>query len=335
MGFRVLDAGFLTTVQDIGRRGYACYGFSPSGAMDQRALALANLLVGNSVNEAVLECHKEGPSLEFTSSGAFALTGAKVEATLNGEKIDSYRTYVCQTRDILKIESFQRGMYAYISFAGGIKVPLILGSFSTDLDNHIGGYLGRALAVNDVLASADVYLGQRELQVRHLEEEIPSSEEVLTLRVVPWPQDQYFTEEAYASFYSSEFQITEASGREEYGLAGPAIDHQGPDAIPMEGTLFGAIQVVPTGMPYVLLADRPAANRKKNIAVVIASDIPKLVQRMPGEKVRFQKIQVEEAQRILIDDFILLKDYEEILHRQSRLSGGIRHTAERIENLLK
>lgn len=334
MGFRVVEAGFLTTVQDIGRRGYACYGFSPSGAMDQKALALANLLVGNSVNEAALECHQEGPVLEFTSSGAFAITGAIVEATLNDEPIESYRTYVHQAKDVLKIESFVKGRYAYISFAGGIKVPLFLESYSTDLDNRIGGHLGRALAVNDVLASADVYLGQRELQVRHLEGEVPAADEVLTLRVVPWPQDQYFTEEAYGMFYSSEYQLTEASGREEYGLAGPSIEHQGPETIPMEGTLFGAVQIGSSGIPYVLLADRPAANRRKNIAVVIAADIPKLVQRMPGEKVRFQKIQVEEAQRILIDEFQSLKNNDELLYRQSRLSGGIRHTAERIENLL-
>lgn len=335
MGFRVLKAGFLTTVQDIGRRGYACYGFSPCGCMDQRSLALANLLVGNYIHEAVLECHKEGPTLEFTSNGAFAITGAQVTATLNGEAVEPYRAHVYKTKDVLEIKEFKKGMYAYIAFAGGIKLPLFLGSYSTDLNNHLGGYQGRALQADDMIALSDVYLGERELQVRHLEAEYPSDDEVLTLRVVPWATTDYFTKESYETFYSSEFQIAESSNREEFGLAGHTLEHQGDDKIPMEGTLFGAVQVYPSGMPCVLLADRLAANHRKNIAVVIAADIPKLVQRMPGEKVRFERIAIKDAQRALVENKRSIDAFDEMLYKQSRLSGGIRHTAERIENLLK
>ncbi len=336
MGVRVIEAGTSTTVQDLGRTGYMNFAFPPAGAMDTYSAGLANILVGNYYYDALLECYDRGPSLEFTSTGAFAITGASMKAKLNGNEIRPYSTYTVNPGDVLTMESAQDGVYTYLAFAGGLEIPKYLGSRSTSLESGIGGFKGRALNKDDVLAFNDVYLGRKELEARELEIRHIPSDEVLGLRVMSWPEaEDNFSEKGLDAFYSQTYSVGEGSGRTNYKLSGGAIEFKDKKEGFVEGTVFGLVQVSPSGLPVINLADRPTCNEEKSIAVLATVDVPLLVQRRPGQKVKFSQISIEKAQRLLLkrhNEFVGLEDK---LYRQSRLSGGVRHTAERIESLLK
>lgn len=333
MGIRITEPGMITTVQDQGRLGFQSFGFTVSGAMDKRAAFLANLLVGNTQKEAVLECTMSGPTLEFTSDGVFALTGATFAATLNGEPVPRYQAVRFSKRDVLEIGAFSRGMFGYIAFSGGLAVPEMMGSLSTTTKTGIGGFRGRALQSGDVIAFLDVYRGSRELTARNLPEENPSTDDVVEIRVVMGPQDKSFTEDGRITFLSSAYALTNDCNRMGYRLDGPKIEHVGAADIISDGIPFGAIQVPTSGTPIVMMADRQTTGGYTKIATTISVDIPKLVQRTYGQKVRFQKISVEEAQQLYLDEMSDYHDIERALFRLSRQSGGIRYTAERIETL--
>lgn len=333
MGIRITEPGMITTVQDQGRQGYQSSGFTVSGAMDRRAAFLANLLVGNTQREAVLECTMIGPTLEFTNSGVFALTGAEFSAKLNGEPVPRYQAVHYDKKDVLEIGAFSRGMFGYIAFSGGLDVPEVMGSMSTTTKTGIGGYRGRALVKDDVIAFLDVYRGSRELTARVLPEESPSPDEVVEVRVVMGPQDKAFTEDGRITFLSSAYALTNECNRMGYRLDGPKIEHVGAADIISDGIPYGAIQVPNGGTPIVMMADRQTTGGYTKIATVISVDMPKLVQRTYGQKVRFQKVSVEDAQQLYLDELSEYVDIEHMLFRLSRQSGGIRYTAERIETL--
>ena len=152
MGIRVLSGGLFTTVQDLGRVGWQQFGFAQSGAMDARALQTANILVGNARGEAGLEIALMGPTIEFTAEGAIALTGADLQPLLGGAPMPMYRAVRVAPGDVLSFQYLQSGCRAYLAFAGGLDVPLVMGSRSTQASCALGGFQGRKLAAGDEIA---------------------------------------------------------------------------------------------------------------------------------------------------------------------------------------
>lgn len=332
---RVLSPGLLTTVQDAGRVGYLKYGFGTSGALDLPALAAANLLVGNAPGEAALECTLTGPTLEFLCDATVAVTGCNMGAALGGGAAPMYAAFDVKRGDILKLGFAASGCRAVIAFAGGIGVPAVMGGKSTSLCCGVGGFEGRALRAGDLLPLAAPRTGLPGLAARRAappENPADGRERPVVLRAVPGPQDDYFTEEGLAAFFSGEYAVTGKSDRMGCRLEGPEIAAKAGVDIISDGIPLGAVQVPSSGRPIVMLADRQTAGGYAKIATVISADLPKLAQCRAGDRIRFEKVSVGEAQALARAQREAL---EALAARLARLESGDRPAARRIAALLR
>lgn len=309
MGIIFLNGGLNTTVQDLGRNGHQKSGFHVCGAMDQRAMKLANILIDNDENDAVLEFILMGPKLQFTSDTFVAITGGNFTPTLNNQPVPMYQAVPVKKDDILEFKFGQSGNWGYIAFAGGLDVPVEMGSRSTDIKCALGGYKGRKLAVNDQIEFCTSRTRLDKLEERKLE--IPDySADTTEIRVVLGPQEDYFTEAGIKTFLSSEYLLTSQSDRMGYRLEGDYIEHndKGSDII-SDGIALGSIQVPAHGKPIIMLADRQTTGGYTKIATVISADIPKLVQCKFNKKVKFTAIDIEGAQKIYLEE---LEEFDRI-----------------------
>ncbi|MGI6093572.1 MAG: biotin-dependent carboxyltransferase [Veillonellaceae bacterium] len=301
----VIEPGLLTTVQDLGRWGYQQYGVPVAGAMDGYALRLANRLVGNAENAAGLEVTMLGPVLRFCQSTLIVITGGDLMPQINGCSAAMWQTLAVESGDVLDFGGLQSGCRAYIAIAGGIDVPVIMGSRATYIRGQLGGYQGRQLKKGDYLESGnktkDVAVG-----TRIPAELIPMYGDEYKVRVVLGPQDDYFPPESIAAFLSETYTVTTEADRMGYRLDGAKIAHKAAADIISDGISLGSIQVPGHGMPIVMLADRQTTGGYTKIATVISSDIPILAQAKPGDKLRFSEITVGEAHKILRETEIKL-----------------------------
>ena len=303
MGICIQRGGPLTTVQDKGRLGYQNLGFSASGAMDRRALRLANLLLDNEENAAVLEVTMVGPKFTFESPNCFVLTGADLKASLNGQALETNRVYAAGAGDVVDFpQSFpSRGARAYIGFAGGLDLPPLMGSRSTYLKGKMGGLEGRGLKAGDRLEFLAPRPQLPNLEKRRLPEDFEAvyGGRQVKIRVILGPQEDSFTPEGLEIFLRQPYRVTPNSDRMGSRLDGPVIPHKGRADIISDGIAFGAIQVPSEGKPIILLADRQSTGGYTKIANVITVDLPKVAQRMVGDEIRFEAVSVEQAQQWL------------------------------------
>lgn len=306
-GILVEKAGALTTVQDEGRFGHQAEGISPAGPMDHRAFHLANLLVGNRRGEAALELTLTGPELLFEKDSCIALTGADLEAMINGQSVPTYTALPVKAGDRLRFGRRKNGCRAYLAVAGGIRVPEVLGSRSTDLKNKLGGYEGRALKAGDRLPigeSGNAFPG-RALPVPRYEEK------ELVLRVVRGPQDDRFTREGIRSFFNYASVVTEKSDRQGIRLDREPLEFVTDGNILSDGISLGAIQVPGDGKPILLLADRQSVGGYTKIGTVIYADLPKLAQVSAGCRIRFVEVSEELAEELYLKEVKQLEKLEE------------------------
>lgn len=297
MGIRLINGGLLTTVQDAGRKGHQSSGFGVSGVMDQRSYQIANMLLSNDPEEAVLEATVMGPEILFLEDNLFAVTGGDFEPTLDGKQIDNYTVYLGRKGSVLKLSFAKEGARAYIAFAGGLDIPVVMGSRSTNLKCKIGGYQGRKLEAGDEIAFRAPVTELPNMYKRY-EKIREFSEKEITLRVVLGPQEDYFTEEGIHTFFNSPYKVGQESDRMGFRLEGEAIASKNGVDIISDGIAPGSIQVPASGMPIIMMADRQTTGGYAKIATVITTDLPKLAQSMPGTVVHFQQVTVEEAQKI-------------------------------------
>ena len=308
----VLEPGMLTTVQDLGRFGYQRYGVPVSGAMDGLALRAANLLVGNDAGAAALELTMLGPKLGFLADTWISVTGADMSASLDGEPLPAWEAVEVSRGSQLTLHSAELGMRAYLAIAGGIDVPLVMGSRSTYAPGGLGGLDGRALRSGDLLPALPLnseshfvpwYLpdGFRP-QVRGGHQQ---------LRVVLGPQHGAFTSEAISTLLGSEYAVSLESDRMGYRLDGPVLAHRaGPDIV-SDGNPPGAIQVPGEGTPTILMADRGTTGGYAKIATVIGADLRGVAQVQPGQSVSFAPVTIDEAHRAFREMVAVLDKIEE------------------------
>lgn len=298
MSITVLNPGLLTTVQDLGRVGYQQFGVSVSGVMDPRAAAIGNILVGNPQGEAVLECTLMGPQLKFETDEVIAVTGGDLSPTLDGQPVPTYAALAVKAGQTLRFGAPKAGCRAYIAFAGGLDIPLVMGSRSTYMKAAIGGFEGRKLQKGDALGLRAPVAGYANLHQRAIAPEfVPRP--VYTLRVVLGPQDDAFTPEGVATFLGSEYTVTNEFDRMGCRMDGPAIQHKNGGDIISDGIAFGAIQVPGSGKPILMGADRQTTGGYTKIATVISADFRLLAQLKAGDKVRFEAVSVQAAQQAL------------------------------------
>jgi biotin-dependent carboxylase-like uncharacterized protein len=296
---QVLDGGLFTTVQDLGRAGWQRYGVPPSGAMDRSACLAANALVGNPPGAAVLEMTLAGPRLEFTAPATVALAGADLGAHLDDEPAVTWQAFTVAAGQTLWFTGPEDGARAYLAVAGGIDVPMVLGSRSTYARSRFGGLAGRPLATGDRLVVSDE-TARTPAGRRHVPpHERPAFGHDHVIRVLRGPQDDRFTAEGMATFLSSAYVVGAGADRMGYRLRGPAVAHTGAADIVSDGSPLGGVQVAGDGQPIVLMVDRGTAGGYAKIATVITVDTWRLAQAASGDTVRFREVTLAEAHAAL------------------------------------
>ena len=304
----VIEGGFFTTVQDLGRYGYQRYGVPVSGALDRFAIRAGNLLVGNQESNAGLEITFVGPRLRFLCDSTIALAGANLGPTVNGKPVPVWESVAVSKGCVLSFQGPQDGIRSYLCVNGGIDVPQVLGSRSTFIRSRLGGFEGRSLALGDMIPVADPANDAAKFIGRKLaSHSIPRYGNDHTLRVIMGPQDDAFTEAGIKTFLSSVYTVTPMFDRMGYRLAGPVIEHKAAADIVSDGTPYGAVQVTGNGMPIVLLADCGTTGGYTKIATVISVDLPLIGQAQLGDTITFQSIGLEEAHRALREQEKLLE----------------------------
>ena len=306
----VISSGLLTTVQDLGRRGYQRYGIPVCGALDPASLRIANILVGNSEGEAGLEITAMGPTVRFTSDSVFAVVGADFRPDVDGQPVRTWESMKVSAGSVLSLGAASDGLRAYVAVAGGIDVPVLMNSRSTDLKGGFGGFEGRALRDGDSLP-VGYSRNIEDWSIKGLPVGIsrqPTYGQEFNIRVVLGPQDSEFTESGVNAMLTSEYTVSVDSDRMGCRLEGPEIAHRsGPDIV-SDGTALGSIQVPGSGQPIILLADRGTTGGYTKIATVIGPDIGLLSQAMPGARVRFSAVSVDESHQILREQEEMLRE---------------------------
>lgn len=290
---RVLKPGVLTTVQDLGRPGYAHLGLSPAGAADSLSLRAANLLVGNPEDAAAVECTLLGPTLEFDAEATLAISGS---ASANG--LPWNQTFTVAAGERLSLGALTSGARAYIAVRGGIDVAHVMDSASTFLPAAIGGYHGRALKTGDELPVGQHFAhAPRKLRPGHL----PPTTEASPLRVLPAMQASWFGDDAYESFAHASYIVTDKSNRSGLRLSGDPIRALQQQELITEGIPLGGIQVPSDGQPIILFVDQQTTGGYPKIATVISADLPRIGQLRPRDEVKFHGTSLQQAWQILRD----------------------------------
>lgn len=292
----ILDAGPLTTVQDLGRAGQLRYGIPQSGAIDRFALIAANRLVGNLDDAAGLECTLLGPTFVVDRPCAIAVTGADAKVTVNALDAPRWATILLNAGDMVKIAAARAGVRSYVAFCGGIDVPLLLGSRSTYVRGGFGGHEGRALRRGDRLR---VFALESPVPWELTRDMIPAYTDEPVIRVVLGPQQDRFSAGGVASLLESVYRLLPQSDRMGARLQGTRIEHSRGHDIISDGTALGSIQVPGDGQPIVLLVDRQSTGGYTKIATVCSFDIGRIGQLRPGQSLRFTAVSVETAHRLL------------------------------------
>ncbi|WP_077619979.1 biotin-dependent carboxyltransferase family protein [Bacillus sinesaloumensis] len=290
--FTVLKKGLYTTFQDLGRYGYQQFGVVTSGAMDSYSSQLANLLVGNPRGEAVLEITMLGPTLRVEADRAtIVVSGANLSMTVNDNKAPLWKSFDVKKGDIIKFGKPISGTRSYLAVAGGFKAEKVLGSKSY----YAKAMLGTEIKDGDILYGQVSRIQQNRGLARHL---IPKFEKEITVRSIPGPHENYFTDDAIQQFFSETF-IAVQGDRMGYRLKGEKpLQHKQQLEIPSDAIPLGGIQVPSSGEPIILLADRQTTGGYPRVATVISVDMYKIAQLATGGKVRFMRSSIEQAHEL-------------------------------------
>jgi len=291
--FLVLSPGPCTTVQDLGRFGYQHLGMPVCGALDGFAMQVANLLLGNAADCAVLEMTVIGSQLAVLQEADIALAGANMEIKVNARPVAPWQSIHVTPGDLLNIQTVKSGCRGYLAVTGGIHVPIIMGSRSTHINGKIGGFDGRPLQKGDIIqhGKGELLKAPRYLPAGW----IPHHRNQSTLRAVPGPQADHF-HEALTTFFKAEYTLTAASDRMGCRLNGPELMPEAgvKPSIVSEPTMPGSVQVPADHQPIVLLTEQTIGGYAK-IATVISADIQKIAQAVPGDRVQFEKVDLAAA----------------------------------------
>lgn len=279
---RIIDPGLLSTVQDLGRTGYAHLGVTSSGAADRASLALANRLVGNIEGAAAVENTCGGLTVALTASRHVAVTGAQVAVTVDSVVVAEPSRFYVRAGQRIHLSRPVYGLHTYLAVAGGLDVPHVLGSASRD---SLSGLGPAPLQPNQVLrleTSGTATIP--DVPLESIPQRVPANQADVAFR---WgPRDALFSPADRARFTRTAWIVSPQTDRVGARLIGPPLTI-GEVHLPSEGMMRGAIQVPPSGAPIVFLADHPVTGGYPVIGVVVDDDIALIAQAAPGTTVRF------------------------------------------------
>jgi len=288
---KVVRPGMLTTIQDLGRRGYQGVGVPVSGPMDAYSHRLANQLVGNPSHAAALEITLMGPELVAESDVTCALTGADISVAIDGRPAPMNESFTLRAGRTMKWGHRISGARQSLAVRGGFDVPATLGSRATHLTSRMGPLGGRSLRAGDLLPVGAPPEDPRAASGHPLEIPLGGAR----LRVLPAVHRDRFTDDAWGLLTHARFTISAQSNRMGYRLEGPALGHSGAADILSEAMPLGVIQVPASGQPILLLAERATTGGYATIGCVISADIPLAGQLAPGDWIEFDEITRDEA----------------------------------------
>jgi len=295
--FEVLRPGINTTFQDKGRFHMQHLGVTPGGCMDLESFSIANALVGNTSETGVLEFAYQGPLLKLIKGRTkIAITGNVLfqiiksnQETINGE---CNRTYALDEGDQIDILATKQSAYGYMALEGGFDIKPFCKSVSILSRAQIGPNEGQKIRINDKI---NIRINSK--NKKNFSTKVPKKTKS-TIRVLKGPQFDYFSKESQKDFFSKEYKISNLTDRMGMRLEGLILKNITSANIRSEGITKGAIQVPADGQPIVLLTDYPTIGGYPKIANVISADYHLLAQKIPGEKILFQNVELQEAEQL-------------------------------------
>ncbi|MFF1254867.1 5-oxoprolinase/urea amidolyase family protein [Pseudarthrobacter sp. NPDC058329] len=298
-GLRILSPGLQSLVQDLGRPGHTGLGVGAAGALDRSSLRRANRLVGNPPSAAGVETVAGGLQVQAVGDQILAVTGAPGQLTLTQSVGDEDNPDVYLERNIAAAEPFalldgqvltvgapQQGFRSYLALLGGVAAEEVLGSRSTDTLSRLGP---APLQAGDIVATGNAAVSGT-VSSPELQPGFPG-QGVTVLDVVPGPREDWFDAAEVESFYSQEWEVTPRSNRVGMRLAGKALRRSREGELPSEGTVSGALQVPPEGMPVLFLADHPVSGGYPVIGVVVDHQLDLAGQVPIGARIRFRRVE--------------------------------------------
>jgi antagonist of KipI len=302
----VRRAGPLTTVQDLGREGRRQEGISLGGALDSFTARIVNLLVGNLENAALLEITLGGLRLFFEDERRIAWGGGAFRVRIGEEEIPAGRPAVVRPSEELEFEMAVAGCRAWLAIAGGIDVPLVLGSRSTDLRAGYGGHDGRALREGDRLSLGEGQFRKTDAAARLASWSAPPEwsrivPSIPVLRVLRGSEWNEFISEAQVAFLNEPFMVSQKSDRMGARLEGAELRRTNDWELASEAVAPGAVQVANDRQPIVLLGDCQTIGGYPKIAHVITVDLPRAAQLRPNDTVRFREVSAAEATALFLE----------------------------------
>ena len=293
----IISAGMLSTIQDLGTFKVMKNGFTQSGVMDAYSTKIANKLCKNDINAPVIEMTMLGITAKFKGEHIFAISGGIFDVSLNNKPVRTNKAYIAKDGDVLSIKGAKQGLRCYLAVAGGFDVPLFMGSASTNLKINVGGFNGRKLKAGDILK-----IGKAD-KIKNIEKrELPENtyNNPVRVRVVLGPQDDMFSENDLMLFSKQQYTVTSDLDRMGIRLWGIALRGKEKLEIISDAITFGSIQITNSGMPIILMADHQTTGGYAKIATVISADLPKLAQVKPNDKISFEIIDIDTAEKIAI-----------------------------------
>jgi biotin-dependent carboxylase-like uncharacterized protein len=298
----------ITTVQDLGRPGFMKTGFTESGVMDKRSAVVANTLCGNDFNAPVLEMTVTGICCDFIHDTYFCISGGNFSPSLNGVPIKNNKPYLAPAGSKLTMGKAVSGIRTYLAVSGGFAVPLVMGSASTNMKIGVGGLEGRKLKAGDILETGG-FKSAPDLK-KEVQKDVYPNE--ITVRAVPGPQDDMFTDTDLKLFFSQIYCVSPFFDRMGIRLNGISLKGKDGMDIISDGIAFGSVQISRNGQPIILMADHQTTGGYAKIATVISADLPKLAQAKGNDRIRFRRITVEKAEKAAVKE---MKFYNKLAGR--------------------
>ena len=294
--FKVIRPGINTTFQDKGRANLYHLGIPFSGAMDNRNYLLANKLVGNNLTNPVLEFALQGPLLKYSGEKInFAITGDvsfKIKSKEGEIEGNCYETYEINDGDEVDLLSTNKSVYGYLSISGEFDVDYQWGSCSTNTKSNVGANEGKKLQADQIINISEINNNLGKKRVSYINSKIEK------IRVIKGTNFDYFSKTAISNFFEKEFKVSKLSDRMGMRLEGMTLENIKSSNIKSEGLIKGVIQVPGDGNPIIMLSDHGTIGGYPKIGVIISADYDRLVQIPPGSNIKFQQIELSDAETL-------------------------------------
>jgi antagonist of KipI len=306
MNLRIIKAGVQDTVQDMGRYGWQHLGVNPCGVMDKLSAQIANILVGNDINDAVIELHFPASAFFFERPALVAISGADFSASVNGEEMPCLRPVLVSKYSILQFHHVVNGARAYLAVHGGFDIPAWLNSSSTHLKAAAGGFKGRAFQKDDEIglrtrADLSLLLEKKEFTILPWKTDDDwgdkNTEQILVLPGNEWDR---LNDRSKEQFFDQAFLITTNSDRMGYHLKSKPLSTITNEEVVSSVVSFGTVQLLPDGQVIVLMADHQTTGGYPRVAHVISAHHSRLAQMKPGDEFFFRFTDQQMAEELFI-----------------------------------